>query len=142
MVRSTMGSAPRGGSRRVGTVVLFALAVAAACTGVDEPIDYQFTVDEVDVDVLPAVNPLETYHYRFPSARADSLLRALLNSRIPVNEAWEPTVNTCANPDDPRFTVVLENASSRMDDFDFDLGEGLQGCTVRVRRYQVTRMIF
>lgn len=128
------------------TRVGFACAtlLSFACGPIDEPIEFSFSVSEVQGNTLPIVDATKIYRFRQATTNADSMVRALLNARIPVNEAWEPVEDLCMSmdPSGPRFTVVLQTATPRIANHGFDTGNGIRACTTRVRRYLIVRSIF
>ena len=118
-----------------------AVALGLACGGITD-VQFQYTVDPVTPDVLPAIEPGRIYLHRRAGLNADSLIRKLLNDRIRVDEMWEPTENNCAaqgDPDEPRLTVILTAADTRMPQNEFDPGNGITQCTTRVNRWLIAR---
>ncbi len=115
-----------------------ALLLTLACEG-GIPTDPRFTQDVVPSStVVDRLDPARTYEYRFATARPESLLAALLDAGIPVEEAWLPLDNLCADPRGPVFTVALAYADARILAFDFDPGTGRLACATRLERYRVT----
>jgi len=121
---------------------LAALLAIAACGPVDEPIDFQYVVEDVDRDALPAYPLTRLYRYHSDVANVDSLLRRVLNARIALDEVWEPLEDPC-DPDDtgPRITAVLAATDARFEEFGFEIGTGIRLCTVRVRRWIISRSV-
>jgi hypothetical protein len=135
------------GRRRRAAVMAIALTIGtiglSACGPVDEPIDFQFTVEEVDRADLPAYPLTRMYRYHTNVADVDSLLRRVLNARIALDEVWEPIEDEC-EPDDtgPFITAVLAGPDASFEAFGFELGTGIRLCTARIRRWIVTRNVF
>jgi hypothetical protein len=133
----------------VGRRPAFAAAVAsvavlfvAACGPIAEPVNFQYDTEEVDAATLPFYSPEKIYRYRFATVNTDSLIRVLVAGRMPIDEAWLSTEDSCASAGDPigpRFTVILAAQNSQMSSFEFDQGSGIPGCSTRVLRFTVSR---
>lgn len=118
-------------------------AFVAACGPVDEPVSFEYTTEEIDAAAAPSYSPERLYRYMFSSVNPDSVLRVLLNDRLPVDEAWLPLEDLCdaaTDPIGPRFTVVLEQPTSLIGAYDFEEGNGIRACTTRIRRFIVSRI--
>jgi len=118
-------------------------AIMGGCGPVAEPIAFEYQTEEIDAANAPPYSPEKIYRYAFASVNADSILRVLLNDRLPVDEAWLPIEDLCAAAGDPlgaRFTVILETPTSRMSEYDFEEGNGIRACTTRIRRFIIARI--
>jgi len=144
------GPLPPERKRGRAMVVIAALLAGSAgvwiaCGPISEPIDFAFSVLDTSYDSLPETGDQVLYKYRSATIKADSAIRALLNARIPVNEAWEPAQDVCAaagDPIGPRFTVLIDDPDSRLESRGFEPGNGIRACTTRVRRYLIQRSFF
>jgi hypothetical protein len=128
--------------RRAGITAVLG-AIVGACGPVTAPIAFEYQTEEIDAANAPFYSPEKIYRYAFSSVNPDSVLRVLLNDRIPVDEAWLPIEDLCAAAGDPigaRFTVVLEQPSSLMSGYDFEEGNGIRACTTRIRRFIISRI--
>jgi hypothetical protein len=128
--------------RQAGIIAVLGIGLAA-CGPVTEPLAYQYQTEEIDANAVPPYSPEKIYRYQFSTVNPDSILRALLNDRLPVDEAWLPIEDLCAaagDPAGPRFTVILETPTSRMSDYDFEEGNGIRECTTRIRRFIISRI--
>jgi hypothetical protein len=132
----------RAARLRRSAILAGSLLSLSACGPVEDALGFEFTVEEVASEALPVYRVDRIYRYRLTSPNADSLLRKLLNSRLAVDEAWEPTQDLCAgDPTGPRFTAILAEPDARMAEFNFEGGNGIRACTTRVKRYVVTRFM-
>jgi hypothetical protein len=149
MLRSS-GNGLRTGRHRIGAVAVVLAALAGgtawiACGPITEPIEFSFSVLDTSTDSLPATGTQVLYKYRSATVKGDSAIRALLNARIAINEAWEPKQDVCAasgDPIGPRFTVLIDDPDTRLENHGFELGNGIRPCTTRVLRYLIQRSFF
>jgi hypothetical protein len=138
------GRGSRGLSRVAVVFAFFGLAWIA-CGPVTEPIEFSFSVLEVSFDSLPELGGQNLYKYKSATVDPDSLVRAILNARIPINEAWEPVQDTCAaagDPVGPRLTVLITEPDARLTSHNFEPGNGIRPCTTRIRRFLIVRSFF
>jgi hypothetical protein len=127
--------------RQAGITVVLGLALAA-CGPVTAPLGYEYQTEEIEAAAAPPYSAEKLYRYTFSTVNPDSVLRVLLNDRLPVDEAWLPIEDLCAaagDPIGPRFTVILEAPTSRMSEYDFEAGNGIRECTTRIRRFIIFR---
>lgn len=114
----------------------WAIALLLACG--EAPPGPALFEDDVTTDVVLArLDPARTYEYRFTTVRPESVITALLDAGIPVEEAYLPLDNVCLDPRGPVFTVTLLEPDTRILAHDFDPGTGRLACATLVRRYRV-----
>ncbi len=124
--------------RRAGLLACCLVLAGAACGNVNDPIEFQYTVEEVASADLPQYDVTKLYAARQNTTNIDSLLNVLVGAKMPVSEIWLPLSDACASAGDPvgpHLTVVLEDPRSAMSNFNFDPGNGIRACTMTVRRY-------
>jgi len=149
MERSTRSVRPMSGRRASARLLVAAMAAAAAawmaCGPISEPIEFSFSVIDTSFDSLPPTGDQFLYKYRGATIKPDSAIRAILNARIPLNEAWQPKEDICASTGDPigpRFTVLIDDPDTRLESHGFEPGNGIRPCTRRILRFTIQRSFF
>lgn len=122
------------GWRLLALPVLCGALIPMACRNPTDPAG-QEKVSEVAASELSPLPSDQLYRYRFAGLQADSVLPVLRRANLPLLEAWQPIEDLCMDPLGPRLTVVLSTADKRIEAYDFEPGNGIRACTVRVRRY-------
>ena len=121
---------------------LTGIALQSACsrTRPVEPLstDQSIVVSTItDLD-LPASYPDGmTYHADYHVTDPESLLTALIDEGVQVQEAWQPLDDHCFDPIGPHFTVVIVGEWVGASQSGFRAGEGRLACSQSLLHYSI-----